>query len=148
MTQPLAGPIALHWAPEGSLHHVGFVVSSIQDTVRGFAESIGAQWDEKIFHDPNQGVNVTFLQTAQSADPLTELVEPASDKSPVLPFLKRGGGLHHLCFVVDSLEKQLELCRSQGTLVVRAPLPAVAFAGRRIAWVYTRQKLLIEYLER
>jgi hypothetical protein len=32
--------------------------------------------------------------------------------------------------------------------VVKNPLPAVAFGGRRIAWVYTPEKLLVEYLER
>jgi methylmalonyl-CoA/ethylmalonyl-CoA epimerase len=66
----------------------------------------------------------------------------------VIPFLKRGGGLHHLCYEIDDLEDQLALSRAQGGLVVRQPLPAVAFEGRRIAWVYTRNKLLVEYLER
>ena len=27
------------------------------------------------------------------------------------------------------------------------PLPAVAFENRRIAWVFTREKLLLEFLE-
>jgi methylmalonyl-CoA/ethylmalonyl-CoA epimerase len=62
--------------------------------------------------------------------------------------LKRGGGLHHLCYEIEDLENQLALSRAQGGLVVKPPLPAVAFAGRRIAWVYTRNKLLLEYLER
>jgi methylmalonyl-CoA/ethylmalonyl-CoA epimerase len=75
-------------------------------------------------------------------------VEPAGEKSPVIPFLKRGGGLHHLCYEIDDLEEQLRLSRTQGGLVTRPPLPAVAFNGRRIAWVYTKQKLLVEYLER
>jgi methylmalonyl-CoA/ethylmalonyl-CoA epimerase len=63
-------------------------------------------------------------------------------------FLKRGGGLHHLCYEVDSLSAQLQLSRSLGGLVVRQPCPAVAFGGRQIAWVYTADKLLTEYLER
>jgi methylmalonyl-CoA/ethylmalonyl-CoA epimerase len=56
--------------------------------------------------------------------------------------------LHHVCYVVDSLEQKLEESRAQRSLIVRSPVPAVAFGGRRIAWIYTRQKLLIEYLER
>ena len=131
-----------------TFHHIGFVVTSIATSVQGFLDSLQAQWDGTIFHDPNQGVRVTFLQGKHAADPLFELVEPAGEKSPVLPFLKRGGGLHHLCYEIDNLENQLELSRAQGGLVVRPPLPAVAFAGRRIAWVYTKNKLLIEYLER
>lgn len=131
-----------------TFHHIGFVVASIANSVQGFLDSLQAEWDSVVFHDPNQVVRVTFLQGKHAADPLFELVEPAGEQSPVIPFLKRGGGLHHLCYEIESLENQLELSRAQGGLVVRPPLPAVAFGGRRIAWVYTKNKLLIEYLER
>jgi methylmalonyl-CoA/ethylmalonyl-CoA epimerase len=141
------GSISLSWVPLGTLHHVGFVVASIQDSVQSFAASLDATWDGEIIHDPNQVVRVTFLHGERSADPLVELVEPAGEKSPVLGFLQRGGGLHHLCYQVDNLEEQLQHSRSAGGIITRAPLPAVAFGGRRIAWVYTKNKLLIEYLE-
>jgi methylmalonyl-CoA/ethylmalonyl-CoA epimerase len=140
--------IAATWAPQGSFHHVGFVVASIQKTVKEFASSLGAQWDGVIVHDPNQKVCVTFLQSSNPADPLFELIEPAGEDSPVLISARKGGGIHHVCYAVDSLEEQLERCRSQRALVVRRSTPAVAFGGRRVAWVYTRNKLLIEYLER
>jgi len=140
--------IALTWAPQGTFHHFGFVVASIAATVASFAESMALDWDGHTIHDPNQGVRVTFLSSKNAADPLVELVEPASDDSPVSSFLKRGGGLHHVCYVVDSLDEQLQECRAKRAIVVREPLPAAAFGGRRIAWVYTRNKLLIEYLER
>jgi|ERR1017187_7182304 methylmalonyl-CoA/ethylmalonyl-CoA epimerase len=137
-----------HAFPLRTFHHIGFVVASIQSSVAGFLDSLQAEWDGTIFHDPNQVVRVTFLRGTRAGNPLFELVEPAGEQSPVIPFLKRGGGLHHLCYEIDSLETQLALSRSQGGLVVRQPLPAVAFEGRRIAWVYTKNKLLVEYLER
>ena len=145
---PLMASIPLSWVPQGTFHHVGFVVASIQNSVKGFAESLEADWDGVITHDPNQVVRVTFLRSKSDSDPLFELIEPAGEKSPVIPFLKKGGGLHHLCYEVKELEKQLELIRSQGGLIARPPLPAAAFGGRRIAWVYTKGKLLLEYLER
>ena len=132
-----------------ALHHIGFVVGSIEKTVDRFARSISAQWDGHIIADPLQGVRVTFLRSiASPSESLVELVEPAGAKSPVENFLKRGGGLHHLCYEVDSLTAQLQLSRSLGGLVVRQPMPAVAFGGRHIAWVYTADKLLTEYLAR
>jgi methylmalonyl-CoA/ethylmalonyl-CoA epimerase len=134
--------------PQGKFHHIGFVVASIQSSVQGFLDALQAEWDGKIFHDPNQAVRVTFLGSRHAANPVLELVEPAGSDSPVIPFLKRGGGLHHLCYEIANLEDQLALSRAQGGLVVRPPLPAVAFGGRRIAWVYTKNKLLLEYLER
>jgi methylmalonyl-CoA/ethylmalonyl-CoA epimerase len=146
-TQPVMGSIALTWSPRGSLHHIGYVVDSIEQKVQSFSDALQSEWDGHVVHDPNQHVRVTFLQSKNPVDPLFELVEPAGEKSPVLSFLRKGGGLHHICYVVDSLESALAQCRSRGMLVVRTPVPAAAFGGRRIAWVYTRDRLLIEYLE-
>ena len=127
---------------------MGFVVRSIPQAVEGFVKSLGAHWDGVIVHDPAQKVRVTFLKSANSADPLFELIEPASEDSPVTAAVKKGGGLHHVCYVVDSLDEQLVRSQEQGAILVRRPIPAIAFGGRKIAWVYTRNKLLIEYLER
>ena len=140
--------ISLAWQPEGAFHHVGFVVSSIEKSAPAFADMLQADWDTHIFHDPNQGVRVTFLQSRRAGDPLWELVEPADGKSPVQSFAVKGGGMHHVCYVVDNLEEALTRARSLGALVARQPMPAVAFGGRRIAWIYTKNRLLIEYLER
>jgi methylmalonyl-CoA/ethylmalonyl-CoA epimerase len=131
----------------GRLHHVGFVVQSIEQIAEEFSRSLGAEWDGEIIQDPNQGARVSFFRRPIPGDALVELVEPLDEGSPVSKFLKRGGGLHHLCYEVEELEVQLRYSRSTGSLVVRAPVPAAAFSGRRIAWVYTKAKLLLEYLE-
>ena len=130
------------------LHHIGFVVYSIQTEIEGFAASVGAHWNGEIFEDPWQQARVAFLQSASPTDASIELVEPAAENSPVSHFLQRGGGLHHLCYEVDDLEEELKLSRVRGGLVVKPPLPAVAFHGRQIAWVVTRHRLIIEFLER
>jgi methylmalonyl-CoA/ethylmalonyl-CoA epimerase len=138
------------WKANGAirLHHVGFVVSSILDEIANLAGSIGASWDETVCHDPLQKAKVAFLRTSSAEDALIELVEPAAEGSPVVQFLRRGGGLHHLCYEVEDLAACLKVPRLQGAVVVRRALPAVAFGNRRVAWVLTRQKLLLEYLER
>jgi len=133
---------------ESRLHHVGFVVSDIQAEARGFAGTIDGAWDEKIFHDSLQKVKVSFLRTACPQDAQIELVEPAGQDSPVLNFLKKGGGLHHLCYEVSDLAAHLAKIRNKGAIVVKPPLPAIAFEQRRIAWVLTKQKLLLEFLEK
>jgi methylmalonyl-CoA/ethylmalonyl-CoA epimerase len=130
------------------LHHVGYVVASIEKTARGFAASMALDWDGRIIHDPLQTVYVSFFTPTFPGNPVIELVQPASAESTVTKFLERGGGLHHLCYEVDSLDEQLAWTRRNGDLIARAPMPAVAFDGRRIAWVYTKARLLLEYLER
>ena len=77
-----------------------------------------------------------------------ELIQPMTPDSPVSRFLEKGGGLHHLCYEVRDLFEQIQRMKSQGALLIRSPKPAVAFGGRRIAWMRTRDALLIEYLER
>jgi methylmalonyl-CoA/ethylmalonyl-CoA epimerase len=130
------------------LHHIGYVVSSIQRSAESLARSLSVAWDGKIVFDPLQKVRVSFFQGQNNTDPMIELVEPAESESPVSRFLERGSGLHHLCYEVQNLESHLEFCRSVGTRIIRAPVPAVAFDGRRIAWVVTKTKLLLEFLER
>jgi methylmalonyl-CoA/ethylmalonyl-CoA epimerase len=130
------------------LHHIGYVVASIPESGQSFALALGATWDGNIVTDPIQKVRVTFLEGRSSTDPLIELVEPGDANSPVSRFLERGGGLHHLCYEVENLESHLKFCQSVGTIVIRPPVPAVAFGGRRIAWAITRKKLLMEFLER
>lgn len=133
---------------EVRLHHVGFAIRNIENEIAAFRSSILASWDGKIFHDPLQKVRVTFLRTSSPFDAMVELVEPAAEDSPVGQFLKRGGGLHHLCYEVPDLSAHLEKMQAGGGMIVKPPLPAVAFENRRIAWVVTRQKLLLEFLER
>ncbi len=134
-------------AEDLKLHHVGFVVASIQQSAGLFARSLGATWDGNIIFDPLQKVRVTFFQGRNAIDPLIELVEPAEPESPVTRFLERGGGLHHLCYEVEDLESHLGFCRSVGNVIIRPPVPAVAFGGRRIAWAVSRNRLLMEFLE-
>lgn len=130
------------------IHHVGYVVQSIQQAALGFIESLELDWDGRVIHDPLQTVRVSFLHPRAAGSPSLELVEPAGAGSVVQRFLEKGGGLHHLCFEVDSLEAQLERANASRDRIVHPPAPAAAFDGRRIAWVYTRNKLLVEYLER
>lgn len=130
------------------IHHIGFVVPSIAGAVQGFISGLKLRWDEKIFHDPVQTVRVTFLQHSSPDMPVIELVEPTSVQSRVAGFVKRGGGLHHLCYEVDSLTIRLKTALSAGAILLLEPSPAVAFGGREVAWVCTREGLLLEYLRR
>ena len=109
--------------------------------------SLGASWDGQVFEDPHQRVKVAFLSTSEGAAQI-ELVEPNGEDSPVQSFLRsKGGGLHHVCYQVPDLDSGLSEMRSRGALLVKRPQPAVAFGGRRIAWVLTPEKLLVELLE-
>jgi methylmalonyl-CoA/ethylmalonyl-CoA epimerase len=130
------------------LHHVGFVVPEVRAGMEAFVASLGATWDGTVYGDPLQRVKVAFL-TTRVGDAQIELVAPDGPDSPVLRFLKEsGGGLHHVCYEVDDVEQQMAAMKARGALIMRRPKPAVAFEGRRIAWMLTREKLLVELLEK
>jgi methylmalonyl-CoA/ethylmalonyl-CoA epimerase len=79
---------------------------------------------------------------------VVEYIEPASPDSPVTRSLQQGQRLLHLCFEVDRLEDAISVGRDAGFHLIRPPVPAAAFAGRRIAWVLSTQAGLVELLER
>ncbi len=130
------------------LHHFGFVVADIEAGMAGFVRSLAGEWDGRIYEDSIQKVRVAFLATG-SDDPHIELVQPNVEASPVSRFLReKGGGFHHVCYEVADLEGHMREMKARGALIVNRPKPAVAFGGRRIAWMLTAEGMLVELLER
>jgi len=134
--------------PEPSLHHIGYVVASIAEDIDRWKLALSAISVTETYEDEIQQARVAFLDLPPAGLTKVELVEPLGQDSRVASFLEKGGGLHHLCFEVDDLERQISEMKIQNAMLLRRPQPAVAFGGRRIAWMLTREKLLIEYLER
>jgi methylmalonyl-CoA/ethylmalonyl-CoA epimerase len=130
------------------LHHIGCVVDSIENRIESYKTSLGSVSVSPVFADPIQRSRVVLLDLPGPGAARVELIEPAEPDSPVAQFLKKGGGLHHLCYEVDDLQGQILWMKSQRAVLIRSPRPAVAFGGRRIAWMRTPDSLLIEYLER
>lgn len=123
-------------------------MASIAASVMEWHRSVSAMAVSATFDDEIQRARVIFLDLPPDGRVKLELVEPLSPNSPVASFLEKGGGLHHLCFEVDNIEEQIGVMRAARAMLIRRPKPAVAFHGRRIAWMLTAGKLLAEYLER
>lgn len=128
------------------LHHTGIVVPDIKAYGELYAATLGLSPRTEIFHDPLQRVRVQFFGGAES-ESWIELIEPAGEDSPVQRALKKGGGLDHLCYETSHIEKTLEESIAKGGAIVRPLAPAVAFGGRRIAFVYFLELGLIEFVE-
>jgi methylmalonyl-CoA/ethylmalonyl-CoA epimerase len=131
-----------------SLHHVGYVVGSIAESIERWQTAISSISTSESFDDPIQRARVIFLDLPPDGAVKIELVEPLGSDSPVAKFNQNGGGLHHLCFEVDDVDEQIQKMKILKAMQIRSPKPAVAFGGRRIAWMQTRERLLVEYLER
>ncbi len=127
------------------LHHVGIVVGDLASHGQRYAEVLGSVACTPVIHDPIQKVYVQFWKDPLGA--LIELIAPASEDSPVWRDSQRGGGLNHLCYETEDIDRQIELALTQGGMLTREVSPAVAFGGRRIAFVYFLEVGLIEFVE-
>jgi methylmalonyl-CoA/ethylmalonyl-CoA epimerase len=92
-------------------------------------------------------VQVNFLATAVDDIASVELIAPVGDDSPIRSLLARSGGAYHLCFETNDLDAALIHVQSLGCVIVALPVPAVAFDGRRIAWIYAPTRQLFELVE-
>jgi methylmalonyl-CoA/ethylmalonyl-CoA epimerase len=128
-------------------HHVGYAVQDIRKYLADFLVPMFSPLHvTDPVADPIQQVTVCFAEMPGGA--VIELVEPLGDKSPVRSILGSSrGGLYHLCYEVDDLDHEVERFRGKGCLPLGKPVPAAAFNGRRIVFLLTPQRDLIELLE-
>jgi methylmalonyl-CoA/ethylmalonyl-CoA epimerase len=127
--------------------HIGVAVRKIEEALRFYDAILGYKLLSGPFSDPIQRVSVCFLGTDNPGDAVIELIAPLTEDSPVKSVLSRGDGAYHMCFETPKLDESLAAVVAKGCLLVSKPVPAVAFGGRRIAWVFMRSRQLIELLE-
>jgi len=130
------------------LLHVGVAVPSLEPTTELLSDLLGYRVVSGPFDDPIQKVRVIFLAKSDRDVAEIELIAPLGEDSPIQSMMaKSGGGAYHLCFETGELDGALEHARKNGCIVVSSPVPAMAFQGRRIAWIYTRSQQLFELVE-
>ena len=120
-------------------HHIGKVVKNIeQHLMHDVFSSAG-----EIVYDPLQDANLYLIP---QGDISIELVQPMSERSKTYKFLMSGGGLHHICYEVDSQEEIEKVIEERRMVRVYGPVPALLFNSRHVTFVYSRNNELIEFL--
>ena len=103
-----------------SLHHVGVAVASLDEALPRYRD-LGLRHDstEEV---PTEKVRVAVLFAGQQR---IELLEPTADDSPIAKFLaKRGPGVHHLAFEVESTGAVMRVLMEEGVpFLSDAPRP-------------------------
>src|SRR3954465_15392322 len=129
----ISGDIDL-FGPGATFHHIGLVVAKIDDAHPGLTK----------FIDPLQDVAVAFADVHGAT---VEFIEPTSPKSPVAANLAKGIKLVHLCYAVPDLQAAIDHAAKKGVRLIARPVPAVAFDGRKIAWLFHPKMGLFELVE-
>jgi len=106
------------------IHHVGVVVPNLEQAMALWRDLLGLRLT-KSQTVQDQGVKAALLQAGASE---IELLEPLSPDNGVGKFLaRRGGGLHHVCFETEDIERELEGAKAKGIqLIDQKPRPGLA----------------------
>jgi methylmalonyl-CoA epimerase len=106
--------------PIRALHHIGIAVPSIAEALpKWLALGLTHASTDVV---PTEKVKVAVLM---AGDTRIELLEPTSPDSPIAQFLqKRGPGIHHLAFDVESCQAKIDHLKAAGAPVLSdAPKP-------------------------
>lgn len=128
------------------LHHIAYVCEDVEAKARSLAEMCGCSPIGSPIEDDVRQVRILFLKTQTDVD--IELLEPLGENSPIAAKLRQGGGLYHFCFEVADLDSHLERIIREGKARLTTEVaPAPAIDGRRVAFVVTAERDLIEFVE-
>jgi methylmalonyl-CoA/ethylmalonyl-CoA epimerase len=127
------------------IDHVGIAVRSLEASIPRWRDAFGYDQATEIVVNTRQRVRVVFLDRNGSLP--VKLIEPTGEDSPVHAFVRRGGGLHHLCFRADSVSAEVARLEALGLRVVAPPQPGEAFEDELIAFVYAGDGLNVEIID-
>jgi methylmalonyl-CoA/ethylmalonyl-CoA epimerase len=124
-------------------HHTGLASRSLEQDIEWFA-ILGYMKEGPAFTDPLQGVKGQFMVLG---DARIELLESLPDSHVLDNLLRRRSPIYHIGFEVSNIQRSLEALSSSGAKVVSDPKPAIAFAGRRVAFCMRQNGTVIELIE-
>jgi len=127
------------------LDHIAIAVRSVEAAADRLSGLLGYTRTTEKVTNTRQRVNVLFLGKEGSL-PL-KLIEPSDAESPLWDFVKKGGGLHHLCFKAPDVQAACDDLAARGARVIAAPQPGEAFDDHLIAFLYVGLGLNVEVID-
>jgi methylmalonyl-CoA/ethylmalonyl-CoA epimerase len=127
------------------IDHVAIAVRDLEGAIAYYRDTYGVDVDHREVVE-SDGVEEALLKVADS---YVQLLTPVSDDSPVAKYLeRRGEGLHHVAYRVDSCAEALARVKAEGHKVIdEAPRPGSR--GTTVAFVHPKTAFgtLIELVE-
>jgi methylmalonyl-CoA/ethylmalonyl-CoA epimerase len=127
------------------IEHIGIAVSNLETAIR-FYETVFDLKCYNIEEVPEQKVRTAFIMVGQTK---IELLESTDPEGPVGKFIeKRGEGIHHIAFAVNSIDEQLAHAEKMGVKLIDST-PRKGAEGLDIAFFHPRSTsgVLIEICE-
>ncbi len=126
------------------IDHIAIVVAKIEDRLPFYTDVLQFRL-KNIEEVPHMFVRVAMLESADGTTHI-ELIEPTVADSGVARFLeKKGESIHHLCFLVEDLQAELDRLKAQGVRLIDES-PRKGEGGSLVAFLHPQScgGLLIE----
>lgn len=119
--------------------HIAWVV---KDLKKYLENSVFAS-DQEIKYYEIRDADICFIKTG-NVD--IEIIEPKSEKSVTYNFLqKTGGGFHHICYEVGSLEEAEKLIKENKMIKLANPAPAPELGDQKVMFAYSKNNEIVEF---
>lgn len=127
------------------VHHYGFLTKNIEKSLRTF-EKLGYEKTSDLINDSQRGIDILFIESKNNQ--VIELVSPNQPESVVNSVMKsQVNSIYHICYIVKSLELSIESLSKKNFVLIDPPKPAIAFDGKKVAFMMSRHTGIIELLE-
>ena len=114
------------------IDHLGIAVKDMTEAKRAY-EALGFRIEAE--HDvPTEKVKAAFITVGESH---LELLEPTDPSSAIAKFLEKRSGLHHICVLVDYIEKSMAEMKAAGAQLLDET-PRIGAGGCRVAFIHPK----------
>lgn len=127
------------------IDHICIAVRSIEAAASRLGPLLGYVPRTAKVTNTRQKVNVLFLARSGSLD--LKLIEPSCEDSPLWASLRKGEGLHHVCFRTEDTAASLAELQAKGLRVLAPPEPGEAFDDGLIAFGFAGCGLNVELID-
>lgn len=114
--------------------HIGIAVTSLDEVLPYYTETLGLTL-MGIEEVASEQVKVAFLDAGNTK---IELLEPLSEQSAIHQFIeKKGQGIHHVAFGVESIETRLQELKENGVRLIHE-VPKKGAGGAQVAFLHPK----------
>ena len=114
------------------IDHLGIAVKDMAEARLAY-EALGFKVEPE--HEvPSEKVRAAFITVGDSH---LELLEPTDPSSAIAKFLEKRSGLHHICLLVDDIEKSMAEMKAAGAQLLDE-VPRIGAGGCRVAFIHPK----------
>ena len=116
------------------IEHLGIAVKSLASANKLYEQLLGtAHYKTETIE--SERVNTSFFKIGENK---IELLEATSPESPIAKFIeKRGEGIHHICFEVEDIYKEMQRLKSEGFILLNE-IPKKGADNKMVCFVHPK----------